>query len=199
MLAMARARANREAVRNLTLIATGGERLEGLRNRRFNVALCRWGFMFFERPVDALKAVRAHLVPRGSLVSALWGAPEGVSWWSAPRRVLAKHAPQPSISFTSPGPFRYARSEAFRGDLSSAGFECEHEESVETPIMEAATPEGLVAWCLTFGLASALKDLPDAIRRAWCRDMLAEAERHRDEDGIYRLGGTTRLVVARAN
>jgi hypothetical protein len=29
--------------------------------------------------------------------------------------------------------------------------------------------------------------------------MLIEAARYRDADGVYRLGGTTRLVVARVN
>lgn len=198
MLAFARARADQAAVRNLSLLATGGEDLAGLPEQPFDAALCRWGFMYFDRPVDALKAVHSRLVPGGCLVSALWIEPESAGWWSSPRRVLARYAKQPSIAFDAPGPFRYARSEAFRSDLMAAGFELTHEESLATAVMESSSPEGLIEWCLTFGLARALAEQPESVRQAWRKDMRAEAENHRDPDGMYRLGGVTRLVVARA-
>lgn len=197
MLAFARARADQAAVSNLTLLATGGEDLEGLPDQPFDAALCRWGFMYFDRPVDALKAVRAHLAPGGRLVSALWAEPERASWWSWPRRILARHVVQPPMSFETPGPFRYGPSAAFRRDLTAAGFEVTHEECVETAVMESREPEGLIEWCLTFGIARALAEQPESVAQAWRRDMLAEADSHRDPDGLYRLGGVTRLVVAR--
>jgi len=197
MLAFARVRADQAAVSNLTLLATGGEALEGLPDRPFDAALCRWGFMYFDRPVDALKAVRSHLVPGGRLVSALWVEPESASWWSWPRRILARHAAQPPMSFETPGPFRYSPSAAFRRDLTAAGFDVTHEEDLATAVMESRNPEGLIEWCLTFGLARALAEQPDVVRQAWRQDMLAEADGHRDPDGMYRLGGVTRLVVAR--
>lgn len=198
MLDFARARADRAAIGNLTLIATDGAQLQGLPEQPFDVALCRWGFMYFERPVAALKAVRSHLVPTGVLVSALWSGPERASWWSWPRRILARHAAQPQTALTTPGPFRYAASAAFRQDLQEAGFSVEHEESLHTAVMGSPTPQGLIDWCMTFGLAQALSGQPESVRQAWTRGMQAEAAHHRDADGMYRLGGVTRLVVARA-
>lgn len=198
MLAFARARADLAAVANLSLIATGGEDLAGLPTQPFDAALCRWGLMYFDRPIDALKAVRSHLVPGGRLVSALWIEPDKATWWSSPRRILARYVVQPPMSFATPGPFRYSRSESFRNHLAAAGFALTHEESLETAVMESDSPAGLIEWCLCFGLARALADQPEAVRHAWRQDMLAEAENHRDADGMYRLGGVTRLVVARA-
>lgn len=198
MLAFAQARADSAAVANLELLATGGEELAGLPEQPFDAALCRWGWMYFARPVDALKAVRSHLVPGGRLVSALWTEPDRATWWSSPRRILGRYVEQPPISFETPGPFRYGHSEAFRADLEAAGFQPTHEESLQTAVMESKTPEGLIEWCLTFGLARALAEQPDAVRQAWSRDMRDEAESHRDADGMYRLGGVTRLVMARA-
>ncbi len=198
MLAFAQARADQAGARNLTLVATDGEHLAGLPAQSFDAALCRWGFMYFDHPVDALTAARSRLVPGGKLVSALWTAPESTSWWSSPRRILARHAAQPPVSFITPGPFRYARSEAFRADLAEAGFAVTHEESLETAVMESATAEGLIEWCLAFGLKRALAEQPRSTHDAWMRDMRREAERHRGADGLYRLGGMTRLVVARA-
>jgi ubiquinone/menaquinone biosynthesis C-methylase UbiE len=198
MLAFAQTRAEQAGVANLTLLATGGEDLDGLPEPLFDAALCRWGFMYFDRPTDALKAVRAHLVHGGKLVSALWTAPESASWWSWPRRILDRYAAQPPMSLDAPGPFRYGRAEAFHRDLMAAGFQVTHEETLQTSVMESPDPEGLVEWCLTFGLARALAGHPESVRQAWRHDMLAQAEGHRHPDGMYRLGGLTRLVVARA-
>ncbi len=209
MLDFARARAAADAVTNLALRVTDGATLAGVPEHAFDAVLCRWGLMFFDRPRQALESARRRLRPGGTLVAAVWADPERVSWWAMPRHVLGRHVGLPAIDGTGPGtgpgpfrsgpgPFRYAASEIFRADLAGAGFSVEHEEELATPIMEAATPEGLVDWCLAFGLARLLAGQPTAVETAWRRDMSTEAERYRDADGLYRLGGVTRLVVSRA-
>jgi len=198
MLDFARARAAAGSLTNLTLRVTDGETLDSVPEQAFDAALCRWGLMFFDRPRQALESVRRRLRPGGTLVAAMWAAPEVVSWWSMPRDVLARHVQLPAIDGTTPGPFRYAAAETFRADLAATGYSVDHEEDLATPVMEAATPDGLADWCLAFGLARMLVDQPESVSTAWRRDMLTEAERYRDADGLYRLGGVTRLVVARA-
>lgn len=198
MLDFARARAAAESVTNLSIRVTDGETLAGVPEQAFDAALCRWGLMFFDRPREALTAARRRLRPGGTIVAAVWAAPKDVSWWSMPRGVLARHVRLPPIDGTAPGPFRYASSESLRADLASSGFSFDCEEDLATPLMETATPDDLVDWCLAFGLARLLVDQPESVRMAWRRDMLTEAERYRDADGLYRLGGVTRLVVARA-
>jgi len=198
MLDFARARAAAQSVTNLTIRVTDGETLAGIPEQAFDAALCRWGLVFFDRPRRALDSARRCLRPAGCLVAAVWAQPEYVSWWSMPRGVLAKHVGLPAIDGTAPGPFRYAAAETLRADLAGSGFTVEHEEDLATTVMEATTPGGLIDWCLAFGVARILADQPESIATAWRRDMLTEAERYRDADGLYRLGGVTRLVVARA-
>jgi ubiquinone/menaquinone biosynthesis C-methylase UbiE len=198
MLAFASARAATESLSNLALIVTDGETLAGVPEHAFDAALCRWGLMFFKRPREALKAARRSLRPGGTMVAAVWAAPECASWWSMPRDVLARHVGMQPIDSTKPGPFRYASSETFRADLEESGFSFVCEEELDTAVMEAGTPDGLIEWCLAFGPSRTLAGQPESVRMAWRRDMLAEAERHRGADGLYRLGGATRLVVARA-
>ncbi|MGZ6267967.1 MAG: class I SAM-dependent methyltransferase [Candidatus Limnocylindrales bacterium] len=198
MLDFARARAAAESVTNLIIRVTDGETLAGVTEQAFDAALCRWGLMFFDRPRQALESTRRRLRPGGTLVAAVWAAPKYVSWWSMPRGVLARHVRLPATESTAPGPFRYAAAETLRADLADSGFSVGHEEDLATPVMEAATPDGLIDWCLAFGLARILADQPESVRTAWRRDMLTEAERYRDADGLYRLGGVTRLVVAGA-
>jgi ubiquinone/menaquinone biosynthesis C-methylase UbiE len=198
MLAFARALAAVESVTNLDLRVTDGQTLAGVPEDAFDAALCRWGLMFFPDPRQALESVRRRLRPGGALVLAVWAAPELVSWSSMPRRVLARHVALPPVDPAAPGAFHYAAPQTLRADLAAAGFSVEIEEDLATPVMQAATPDGLIDWCLAFGLARLLADQPEAVSSAWRRDMATEAGQYRDADGFYRLGGVTRLTVARA-
>lgn len=196
MLAFARARAAAESVGNLSLQVADGETLAGIPDEAFDAALCRWGLMYFDRPRAALASARRCLRPGGRYVVALWTQPAQASWWTMPREILARLAPMPEIDPEAPGPFRLGAPGALRADLAAAGFAPVHEEEIATPVMESATPDGLVDWCLAFGLGRLLADHPAAVGAAWRRDMLAAAASRRDADGLYRLGGVTRLVVA---
>ncbi|MET0332722.1 MAG: methyltransferase domain-containing protein [Rhizobacter sp.] len=198
MLAFAKSQAGAERLTNLSFVVSDGTTLAGVPDQSFDVALCRWGFMFFDHPVDALKATCRCLKPGGTLVAALWAEPELVPWSSMPRRVLARHAPQPPVDPAAPGVFHYAETKTFRADLADAGFSFEHEEEHHTALMETATADGVIDWCLAFGFAQLLADQPEAVRTAWTNDMRAEAQAYREADGMFRLGGVTRLVVARA-
>ena len=197
MLAFARERAEATGIANLTLKVTDAETLEGVQDSAFDIALCRWGLMYFDQPRRALASVRQRLASSGLFVSAVWAEPANVSYWSMPRDLLARHATVPPLDTKASGTFRYAQAERLREDLISADFSVEHEEYLSTAVMEATTPDGLIEWCLAFGLERMLAAHPTSVRDAWQRDMIAEAPRYRDADGMYRLGGVTRLVVAR--
>ena len=197
MLAFARERAAREGIVNLALQVADAQVLEGVPERAFDAALCRWGLMYLDQPRRALAAIARSLRPGGRFVAAVWGEPARVGWWSMPRDVLARQVVQPPIDESLPGVFHYARSVRLRADLAAEGFEIEHEESLSTPVMESPTPAGVIAWCEAFGLGRLLDAQPAAVRTAWTRDMTEAATALRDADGFYRLGGETRLVAAR--
>lgn len=198
MLDVARAKAAARRVANLALVVTDGQTLASVPDATFDAALCRWGFMFFASPLAGLTAARRCLRRDGVLVAAVWAAPTAVPWWSMPREVLARHVPLPPVDPAAPGPCRLASPEAFRADLAEAGFVVEHEETLDVALVESATPDGLLDWCVAFGLPPQLAGQPPRVRDAWAQDLRSEARRRRDADGMYRLGGTTRLVAARA-
>jgi hypothetical protein len=151
--------------------------------------------MYMDAPVDALAAARRAMVPRGVLVAAMWAEPERVSYFTLPRRVLEKYRPNPPIDPEAPGVFRYADPARIHRDFAKAGFTVDRIEELDVPVMEAATGPELVAWCRAFGLARLLVDLPEAVQEAWENDLIEAAEPLR-RDGVVRLGGVTRLVVA---
>lgn len=61
---------------------------------------------------------------------------------------------------------------------------------------EADGSAWIVAWTRAFGMARLLDGLPEGTQRAWESDMAREAEALRCE-GCIRLGGVSRVVVAR--
>jgi len=197
LLQMARERAAREGLSNLELRAMNAELLEGVPTAHFHRTLARWGLMYLDSPVAALSAARRAMVPRGVLVAAVWAEPERVPYFTLPRRVLEKCVSLPPINADAPGPFRYADAAQLHQDFRAAGFTIEHVEEQEVAVMEAETGAELVAWTRAFGLARLLNDLPEAIQQAWEAELVEETEPLR-KDGCVRLGGVTRLVVARS-
>lgn len=202
MLAMARERADREAVTNLELRATSAETLDGVPPGHFDVVLSRWGLMYLDAPIAALAAARRSLVRGGTLVAALWAEPDAVSYFTLPRRALARvvplppDSPDPPVSPDAPGVFRFADPAVIARDFGHGGFAITHIETVDVDVMEAATGEELVAWARAFGLDRLLRGLPLETQRVWERAFVADAEPLR-RDGMIRLGGRCRIVVAR--
>jgi SAM-dependent methyltransferase len=184
MLAMARERAAHEGLTNLELRAMDAASLAGIPAASFDAILVRWGLMYMDAPVDALAGARRAMVPGGVLVAAVWAEPERVPYFTLPRRVLAAYRPLPPID-----PERLHR------DLRRAGLRVAHVEELEVPVMEAETAVELVAWARAFGLTRLLNDLPEHAQRSWEEDLAREAEALRT-DGVIRLGGVTRIVVA---
>lgn len=195
LLRMARERAAREGLSNLDLRVMNAESLEGVPAAHFHATLARWCLMYLDSPVAALSAARRAMVPRGVLVAAVWAEPERVPYFTLPRRVLGRYVPLPPIDREAPGTFRYADAGRLHRDFAAAGFTIEHVEEQEVSVMEAETGAELVAWTRAFGLTRLLNDLPEEIQQVWEAELLKETEPLR-EDGLVRLGGVTRIVMA---
>jgi SAM-dependent methyltransferase len=189
MLAMCRERARREGVtlELHTMDAAAVDQLPG----PFDAVLCRWGLMFMGRPVDALAAARRVARPGAPLVVAVWQDPV---YLTLPRRVLAAHRDLPPLAEDSTVAF--ADQERLEAALVAGGWQPELVESMDVTIMEATTDQALVDWVRVFGARRLADGLSPEVQRAWERDLVAAAQAHR-HDGVYRLGGITRIVVGR--
>lgn len=196
VLQMAREKATADGLANLELRVAGAEHPPDVPAGRFHAATIRWGLMYVASPLDVLATVRRALRPDGVLVLALWAEPARVPYFTLPRRVLAPFRSVPPVDETVPGTFRYADPARLRHDLDTAGFALEHEEELDVAVMEAETAAELIAWCRVFGLTRLLDDLPEATQAAWEAALAIELERLR-VGPVIRLGGVTRLVVAR--
>lgn len=189
MLELARERAEREGITNLTLHATDAETLAGIEGP-FDGALCRWGLMYFGDPLGALRRARALVA--GPLVLAVWARPERATFFTLPRALLSPFRPLPE---DRSGTFRFAGPSALSAALTETGWSVAHEEELEVDVVEAASDDGLLEWVRTFGLGRLLEGLPDAEVAAWEASLLAHVPP--GPGGLRRLGGVSRIVVAR--
>jgi SAM-dependent methyltransferase len=196
LLRMARERAAREGLSNLDLRVGNAELLEDVQAIHFHAATIRWGLMYMASPVAALANARRALLPSGLLVAALWAEPERVEYFTLPRRLLERYRPLPLVDYEAPGTFRYADPIRIARDFTQAGFTIEHVEEMEVPVMEAPSSAALIDWVRDLGLTKLLSELPETEQQAW-EGELTKALEQRQTDGWSRLGGVTRIVVAR--
>jgi SAM-dependent methyltransferase len=75
----------------------------------FDVALSRFGVMFFSDPAAAFANIDRALRPEGRVVFAAWARTEDNPYWSIPRGLIADRlGPQPKPEPNAPGPMGLA-------------------------------------------------------------------------------------------
>ncbi|MGI5171033.1 class I SAM-dependent methyltransferase [Spirillospora sp. CA-253888] len=91
-------------------------------SERFDLAISRFGTMFFEDPGAAFDNIGRALRPTGRLVMMVWQAPEHNEWDVVIRRALA--GPEGPVTSASggPDPFSLADPAAVKKILGAAGF-----------------------------------------------------------------------------
>lgn len=195
VLQLARERAHREGVKNVTFSVSDVETLDDHSDHIFDVALARWGIMYVRNPVRALQAVRRRLAERGSLVVAVWVDPGRASFSELPRAALSKVTSIPPANHDQPGTFYYSSLERLKNDVEIAGFRVEHTEVIEVDVMEASSGAELIAWAREIGASRLLNNVAPHIQSQWENEVIAAAEPYRGDDGVIRLGGLSRIVV----
>jgi SAM-dependent methyltransferase len=90
----------------------------------FEVAVSRFGVMFFEDPPSAFARVRENLRSDGRLVFVCWRTFAENAWASTPAGALSPllAAPLPAPDESLPGPFAFADAHKIRATLEAAGW-----------------------------------------------------------------------------
>ena len=88
-----------------------------------DLAVSRFGVMFFADPARSFANLRRGLKPGARLVFACWREAKQNPWMMIPLREAKKHAPPlPETNPEDPGPFAFADEARVRRILSAAGF-----------------------------------------------------------------------------
>jgi SAM-dependent methyltransferase len=181
--AIERARELAEGLDNVTF-EHGDAQVHRFPPERFDLAMSRFGTMFFDDPVAAFTNIRRALRPSGRLVMLVWQSRERNEWSLAVRRSLA--GPDGPSAAAGPDPFSLADPRAVERILTAAGFAGIGLTDVREPVFYGSDVAAAVDWVRGFtwtdetlarlGPAAAAR----AIRRL--RDTLSA---HLTGDGVW--------------
>ena len=132
----------------------------------FDMAVSRFGIMFFDEPVAAFARIRAMLLPDAPLTAFAWRSPGENPFMTCAERAAAEMLPPlPPQQADAPGQFAFADPDRVRAILANAGWS----HAVLTPFdAECTMPvAALDAYLLHMGrVGIVLRQLDDASRAA---------------------------------
>jgi len=153
---------------------------------RFDLAVSRFGAMFFDDPVAAFSNIARALRPAGRLVIMVWQAPERNEWDVAIRQSLK--GPQDPVADTSegPDPFSLADPPTVAGILEAAGFAGISFTDVHSPVYYGPDVAAALDWVRGFTCTKHIVEQLDTATAARALGRLREAlVAHMSDDGVW--------------
>jgi SAM-dependent methyltransferase len=187
----ARELARAQGVRNVTFERADAQVCR-FPQERFDLAISRFGTMFFDDPVAAFANVGRALRPAGRLVMMIWQARERNEWQVAIRQSLA--GPGGSAG---PDPFSLADPPAVTGILEAAGFADVTFTDVHEPVYYGPDVAAALDWVRGFACTSDMLSRLDPAAAARALGRLRETlTAHMSGDGVW-FGSRAWTVTAR--
>jgi SAM-dependent methyltransferase len=163
----------------------------------YDVAVSRFGGMFFADPVAAFTNIGTAIRPGGRLVMVAWRPLADNEWLQCFFAALALGRDLPAPPPGAPGPFGLADPLANEAALAGAGFEAIEHTPVDAPVWLGADAEDAFAYFRTTGIVRGMtKDLDDAQRAQALDGLRAAMVAHDSGDGV-RFGSGAWLITAR--
>ena len=169
----------------------------------FDLVFSRFGTMFFERPVQALKNLRGSLAPGGLLCMVVWRRREDNPAVHVAERIAREIVPvvQDSPALTcGPGPFSMSDANVVSDILLRAGFENIALERHDGPMRVGASVEEAVQFALELGPAGEIVRLAreegERLRPTVAAALTEAFGQVASAEGVV-LGSSTWLVTAR--
>lgn len=121
----------------------------------FDLCFSRFGMMFFQNPVAAMRNVRTALKPGGELMFIVWRDIQDNAWLGVPKQVVLDFLPPPGEDARTcgPGPFSMADPETVTKQLEIAGFEDIDFERIDGPVTVGESVEDGMRFQLALGPA----------------------------------------------
>jgi SAM-dependent methyltransferase len=196
MLAVAEQLAKEEGLDNVRF-ERGDAQVHSFAPEGYDLAISRFGVMFFLDPVAAFTNIASALRPGGRAAFLVWQSVAANEWVSAMREALAVGRDLPLPPPGVPSPFSLADTDFTRHVLTEAGF-------TDIAFAESTPPWRLGsdaddAYGFVTGLhviKMMLEDLDDALRAQALDNLRATAAEHETPDGVF-FGSAAWVVTAR--
>ncbi|MGH7610367.1 MAG: class I SAM-dependent methyltransferase [Candidatus Dormibacteria bacterium] len=181
----ARELAQAQGVRNVTFERADAQ-VHPFPQGRFDLAISRFGTMFFADPVAAVGNAGRALRPAGRLVMMVWQDRERNDWDVAIRQSLAGPGGPAAAASAGPDPFSLADPPAVTGMLEAAGFADVTFTDVREPMYFGPDVAAALDWVRGYACTSEVLNRldPAAAARALgrLREMLAA---HMNGNGVW--------------
>jgi SAM-dependent methyltransferase len=195
MLDVALRRLDATALRNVTFTRADAQ------THRFgathDVAISRFGTMFFDDPVAAFTNVAASLRPGGRLCVATWQPLGANDWLTIPGAVLLRYGTFPEIEGGGPGMFAQSDPDVVRATLEAARFRDVEVERLQVTLRVGEDERDATEHLAELGPGRAiLATIPEVDRPAALAAVAAALQAHMGADGV-RLQAGVLLTRAR--
>ncbi|MCC5968878.1 MAG: class I SAM-dependent methyltransferase [Pararhodobacter sp.] len=169
-LRRARADAETEGLDNVSFVAADVQTYPF--DASFDMCFSRFGMMFFENPVAAMRNILRALKPGGELVFIVWRSKAENVWAYVPETVVKEFLPLPGEDARTcgPGPFSMSEPDVVRKQLEIAGFDDIRFEATDGPVTVGGSLRNAIDFQLALGPAGEV-----------FREAGALAEERRDE------------------
>jgi SAM-dependent methyltransferase len=161
----------------------------------FDVAISRFGTMFFTDPITAFTTIAAGLRPGGRLALATWQPLTANDWLIVPGAALLRHGRMPAID-SGPGMFAQSDPAVVEQVLADAGFDQVHLTDVRLPLTLGPDVDEAIDYLTESGPGrAALATVPAADRDTALDDVRAALTGHTSQAGV-RLNAAIWLITA---
>jgi SAM-dependent methyltransferase len=197
MLERARAQARDEGIENAHF-DRGDAQIYPFAPGAFDVAISRFGVMFFNDPIAAFTNIGRAVRSGGWITFLAWQDLVRNEWITVPATAALAHVPFPELDTPdAPGPFSLADPDRITHVLGQAGYDEITTTSIETPMPLGRDADDVVSFMAETDIARTLLDQADPATAAKALDAVRDALRaHEGPDGIA-LGAAAWLVAAR--
>jgi SAM-dependent methyltransferase len=185
LIQYARALTLEEGLRNVEYECADVERYS-FAPRSFDIAISRFGTMFFADPVSAFTSICLALRPLGRLVMIVWQAREQNEWALAIQRALAGGEAAPVNASATCQPFSLGDPRTVRHILRTAGFVEVTFDPVHEAVYYGPDADSAFAFVSQFLLVQdTLKTLHGGERERSLDRLRALLRTHRTRDGVW--------------
>jgi SAM-dependent methyltransferase len=175
----------------------GDAQVHPLPSAAFDVAISRFGIMFFDDPIAAFANIARALRPRGRLAVLCWQDMARNDWLMVPATAALQHVPFPDLGEPGgPGPFSLADPATLRGTLEAVGFEQVEVNGAAASMRLGDDADDAREFLRGMGPARALLDDADDEAAARALDAVTDALRPHERTGGVYLDASAWLATA---
>ena len=196
MLATGRAAAAAAGVTNVEFVH-GDAQVYPFEDGTFDVAISRFGVMFFDDPVAAFANIARSLTANGRMALMAWKPLGDNEWFSEIGRALAVGRVQQERPVGTPSPFGLADPNFVRGVLTAAGFTDVTFDTVDATYYAGSDPDDAFDYVRGLGFTRfQLRDLDPAEQDQALRALRATIDAHAGARGVT-FASSSWLISAR--